>query len=221
MNRRSESKTAKQYQRRGSQRVRAQRRNARNSRPSAGYRRRGAHARNSQEFYAQEDWHEPLEDSSVRFVVQKAGAGHVHPVTIRDVRRRLAELPERYTRDLDVVQLSRMTRKRALFPCYGMQWATSVYLYPIETTLVETYVRPPLPQQVIEARMFGGRWEQDGSLWRLRWTRDSIRDFYLNNVLIHEVGHVNDARNTNFDDRERFADWFALEYGYRASRGRR
>ena len=37
--------------------------------------------------------------------------------------------------------------------------------------------------------MFGGRWEQDGSYWRLIWTEDTIRDYYLNNVLIHEIGH--------------------------------
>jgi predicted metalloendopeptidase len=43
----------------------------------------------------------------------------------------------------------------------------------------------------------------------------------LNNVLIHEIGHTVDDRNSSFLDRERFANWFAVEYGYRASRGRR
>lgn len=114
-----------------------------------------------------------------------------------------------------------MTKKRSLFPCYGMQWGPSVYLYPIEESLVETYVRPPRPEQVIEAKMFGGRWVQEGGVWRLYWTPETIRDYYLNNVLIHEIGHVNDQRNTNFDARERFANWFAIEFGYRVSRGRK
>jgi hypothetical protein len=30
---------------------------------------------------------------------------------------------------------------------------------------------------------------------------------------------VNDERNTSSRDRERYANWFAIEYGYRASRG--
>jgi len=111
-----------------------------------------------------------------------------------------------------------MTRKRQLFPCYGMQWGTSVYLYPMEESLIELYRRPPTPQQQIEARMYGGRWENDGKMWRLTWTDETIKDFYLNNVLIHEVGHVNDARNTSSQNRERFANWFAIEYGYRATR---
>ena len=44
-----------------------------------------------------------------------------------------------------------MTRKRALFPCYGMQWGSAVYLYPIESSLVEIYLTPPRPEQLIYA----------------------------------------------------------------------
>ena len=67
--------------------------------------------------------------------------------------------------------------------------------------------------------MYGGRWVQDGRFWRLIWTTETVRDFYLNNVLMHEIGHINDSRNTSFRKRERYADWFAIEYGYRKSRG--
>jgi hypothetical protein len=113
-----------------------------------------------------------------------------------------------------------MTRKRSLFPLYGMQWGPSIYLYPIEESLQEIYHSPPTPQQQIEARMFGVVWRQIDRVWTLTWTPESIRDFYLNNVLVHEIGHVNDLRNTNSAARERYANWFATEYGYRASRGR-
>lgn len=178
-------------------------------------------------FDAPECWHEPVRrepgsrDSHLRVIVQPAGTGYVHPVTAEDVRERVLQLPEPYCDSIDVVQLSRMTRKRRLFPCYGMQWGTAVYLYPIEESLQEYYVCEPRPAQRIETEMFGGRWEQSGSLWRLCWTAESIRDYYLNNVLIHEIGHVNDRRNTNFRRREQFADWFAVEYGYRATQSLR
>ena len=69
--------------------------------------------------------------------------------------------------------------------------------------------------------MYGGVWTEGVGEYRLTWTEDAIKDFYLNNVLIHEIGHVLDSRNTNHDQRERFANWFAVEYGYRATRGRR
>jgi hypothetical protein len=154
-------------------------------------------------------------------IVQPAGDGYLHPVSPDDIRERVLQLPEPYCHSIDVVQLSRMTRKRRLFPCYGLQWGTAVYLYPIEESLEELYVRAPRPAQRIETEMFGGRWVQDGHFWKLVWTQDTIRDYYLNNVLIHEIGHANDRRNTNFRRREQFADWFAIEYGYRATREQR
>ena len=122
------------------------------------------------------------------------------------------------TRPLQVVQLSQMTHKKRRSPCYGMQWGNAIYLYPIEKSLIETFSSPPKPAQRIEASMFGARWQQDGRRWRLVWTEEAIRDFYLNNVLIHELGHILDNRNNNARDRERFAEWFALEIGYKSSR---
>ena len=149
-----------------------------------------------------------------------AGDGYIHPASSDEIRERLRQLPKACQGYVDVVQLSPMTRKRRLFPLYGLQWGSAVYLYPIEESLVETYYRPPLPQQEIETRMFGGEWSHENGVWRLSWTRESIRDFYLNNILIHEVGHALDTRNRCARDRERFANWFAVEYGYKPWRRR-
>lgn len=193
----------------------------RTRRPGAAYRQRSSQNKGGEPFNAPEDWHEPEGREKLKVVVQPAGKGYVHAVTPQEVRDRVEQLPRQFTQELEVVQLSRMTRKRALFPCYGMQWGSAVYLYPIEENFVEVYVRPPKPQQIIEAKMYGGIWRQEGKLWRLEWNEQTIKDFYLNNVLIHEIGHIYDDRNTNFEDRERYANWFAIEYGYRTSRGRK
>ena len=169
-------------------------------------------------FIPPEDWYEPHDHGTNTFdvVVQEPGRGYQHVVSEEDVRQRLSELPEKFTAPLQVVQLSRMTRKKRSFPCYGMQWGTALYLYPVESELVEYFGRPPRPAEYNETRLFGGRWDHEGgSCWKLTWTPATIRDFYLNNVLIHELGHLLDQRNTSYHDRERFADWFAIEYGYR------
>lgn len=191
------------------------------TRPNVAFRQRGqTDGGRSSHFGAPEAWHEPQGRSEIEYHSQPAGAGFLHPVSIDEVRTRVAQLPAGFTRQIEVIQFSTMTRKRQLFPLYGMQWGPNVYLYPMEASLVETFRRPPTPQQLVEARMYGGEWSQIGREWRLTWTADTIRDFYLNNVLIHEIGHVNDLRNTNSAARERYANWFATEYGFRASRGR-
>lgn len=170
-------------------------------------------------FLPPEDWYEPgngQPGAGFRIRVQEAGVGYRHAVTPAEVRARLVQLPAAFCRNLEVVQLSRMTRKKRTLPCYGMQWGHALYLYPLEESLVEHFERPPLAAERREAEMYGGRWEQAaGGAWRLIWTPETIRDFYLNNILIHELGHLNDDRNRSNKDRERFADWFAIAYGYR------
>jgi len=184
---------------------------------------RGVQRNEQLPFIPPEDWHEPTEKGDgYRVVVQSPGQGFRHILTPNEIRERLGQFSEQMLANLEVVQLSRMTRKKQSFPCYGMQWGSSLYLYPIEESLVEEYHCPPTPNQVNEARMYGGRWSQGGpNLWRLEWTEDAVRDFYLNNILIHELGHLVDVRNTGYVDRERYAEWFALEYGYKRSRAAR
>lgn len=170
-------------------------------------------------FVPPEDWHEPQEScQGYRLIVQQPGRGYRHVVTPEEVRERLSRLPERFLRPLQVVQLSRVTRKKKSYPCYGMQWGAALYLYPIEEDLVEHYYQPPKPAQLNEARMYGGRWVQEGNVWKLVWTEAAIKDFYLNNILIHELGHLLDERNSRTIDRERFAEWFAIRYGYLPTR---
>lgn len=173
-------------------------------------------------FSPPEDWHEPVdEQQGYRFVVQEPGEGYRHVLTPDEVRQRLSLLPAEFVEQLQVVQFSQITRKKLSFPCYGMQWGNAIYLYPIETNLTEYYPQPPKPNQVNEARMYGGRWSQHApGIWKLEWTLETIKDYYLNNILIHELGHLIDERNSTYQDRERYAEAFAIEYGYRVSRRR-
>ena len=94
-------------------------------------RARGGQLNEKLPFVPPEDWHEPREDGrGYRIVVQPPGEGYRHVLTPDQVRQRLAKLPADFTRSLEVVQLSRMTRKKQGFPCYGMQWGAAIYLYP-------------------------------------------------------------------------------------------
>ena len=204
----------------------AKRRNAtvkqQNSRREAPKSRRSnvGHRAVRQPFSPPEYWHESVENSSgYRIFCQSPGDGYRHVVEPHEIRDRLSELPEEFIEPLEVVQLSRMTRKKRSFPCYGMQWGATLYLYPLEESLTEFFYSPPQPTFFNEARMFGGRWQQEGNSWTLTWSESAIRDFYLNNILIHELGHLLDQRNSSYTDRERYAEWFAIEFGYRQTGG--
>lgn len=171
-------------------------------------------------FAPPEDWYDPTDAADYRIVVQQPGEGYRHILTPADIRARLAQVPAHFLKQLEVVQLSRMTRKKASYPCYGMQWGNALYLYPLEESLVEQYDAPPRPNLVNETRMYGGSWsETSPGSWTLTWSEQAARDFYLNNILIHELGHLVDDRNSSYLEREQYAEWFAVEYGYRSSGG--
>jgi hypothetical protein len=164
-----------------------------------------------------EKWYEPTENgaSGYRIITQAPGKAYQHVLSPEDVRARLAQLPAWMTRGLEVVQLSEITRKKKTFPCYGMQWGSAIYLYPIEASRVEQFVSAPSPRHKKETTLFGGVWSQHrNGRWICTWSEESIRDFYLNNILIHELGHLLDERNRSYVDRERYAEWFAIEHGY-------
>lgn len=189
-----------------------------------GKRARGGDLARDRSFVPPENWYEPSDAPAGRYrvVAQQPGAGYRHAVTPDEVQQRLSQLPAEMLSNLEVVQFSRMTRKKLTFPCYGMQWGNAIYLYPIEECLVEYYPAPPRPALRKEAEMFGGLWSQEpGGLWKLTWTEETIKDFYLNNILIHELGHLLDQRNTSYVDRERFAEWFAIEHGYKPTQRKR
>ena len=184
-----------------------------------GKRSRGHYGTEQDAYVPPEDWYEPVGNTrGFQVIKQDPGPGYEHVVTEKEVRHRLSELPRAFVEPLEVVQFSRMTRKKRGLPCYGMQWGTAIYLYPLETELVEHFNRPPRPTEYQETRAYGGRWIQNGSYWKLIWTPKTIRDFYLNNILIHELGHLLDHRNSSYGDRERFAEWFAIEHGLRKKR---
>ena len=97
----------------------------------------------------------------------------MHTITAKqqEIRDRLSQLPPSFVAPLEVVQLSRITRKKERFACYGMQWGTTLYLYPVEADRVEVYYDPPKPSQIQEAHMYGGRWIQlAADHWKLVWT---------------------------------------------------
>src|SRR5688500_9584537 len=70
-------------------------------------------------FAPPEYWYDPREaGAGYRIIVQQPGPGFRHVLTPDDVRQLLAQLPAEFTAPLEVLQFSRMTRKKQSFPCY-------------------------------------------------------------------------------------------------------
>lgn len=159
------------------------------------------------------------ENTYPQFHVEGPSIGYVHPITVEEVIERLCEFPRHIRNQLDAqldhVSLLAGTRKQFLKPSYGMQWGSTVYLFPTESTGIERYESEVSSAYRKNAKLYGAQWswneEENG--WICYWSPEAIRLFYLQNVLVHEIGHVLDTRNSSERDRERFANDFARKYG--------
>lgn len=72
----------------------------------------------------------------------------------------------------------------------------------------------------IKTKKFYAQWEsnwvREQEVWHLQWTKESIRDYYLKHLILHEIGHLIDSQfsrfhsNTNDKQKEDFANNYAI-----------
>ncbi len=144
------------------------------------------------------------------------------PVSIRDVENLLGTLPKRFTHALKAVFLLGGSKKQAISWskfAYGTYSEDVVYLHPFpKAQMKRVYKNPFQPHLLEEYRRAGARLIQKPHQFIIEFDRHSLKQLYLWDVLIHEIGHHVDR--TNFGKKrlsreESFAEWFATEYGFR------
>lgn len=140
------------------------------------------------------------------------------PVTCDDVIETLDRVPKRFTVGLQAVFLLGGSAKQkqlsngSLF-AYGRYSHGFIFLhaYPANQ-MKEVWRHLPKPSVRREYERAGAVWRQVSGGWELEFTPESLRRFYLLDVLLHEVGHhVDRWSRKNKRDAEAFANWMAIE----------
>lgn len=153
----------------------------------------------------------------------KPAPGLIQPLTLQDVRSALGRAPEEFTKDLKGVFLCRGSRKQLqthgiTYGCYS-GFYRSIFLFPFYESRKIYYHRKPKPSISMEYERHGAVWNREERGWNFEFSPESLRSFYTWDVLYHELGHHIDYMNgwdhKNDRQRERFAEWFAMEYGMR------
>lgn len=161
---------------------------------------------------------------SVPIFVSKLQPGFVRPFSAADVAKTLSQVPIKYIEELAGVYLlggtAKQKRNRNFF--YGMYRRDRIYLYALdERNLVQGWEPRPKPNIVREYARFGAKFVQESGRWTLRFTTESLRLFYLLDVLLHEVGHhvERSVRPYPSEASERYATWFANYQSLKLLRG--
>ena len=156
----------------------------------------------------------PRKDVSVPVYMSSLQDGFVRPFTVEDVRTVLCDVPAEHLEGLAGVFLLGGTAKqrRSRRFKYGLYGDSRIYLHPLAERFIEQrWNTPPKPSVVREYTRFGASFVQESGDWILRFSLDSLRLFYLYDVLLHEIGHHVEryVRPRPSAASERYATWFA------------
>lgn len=102
---------------------------------------------------------------------------------------------------------------------YGRYMSNVIFLHPFPKKFIDQRWKTlPKPSLLQEYERAGAKVAREGKRWWIQFDEESLKQFYLRDVLLHELGHHVDSKNFRFKtDRkiESFAEWFASEHGYK------
>ncbi len=144
------------------------------------------------------------------------------PVSEADVVGALRRLPARFLRALDAVYLlggsnSQMIRQRT----WGLYGWFAIYLCPVpRRSLVVSGKGHPCNDDLRRLWPFRPSVRRRGNEWSAEVSDEELREFYVRDTLVHEVGHHVDFLKNGFRpkpsrQKERFAEAFVERYGKR------
>jgi hypothetical protein len=148
----------------------------------------------------------------------------IMPVTLSEIQSVFQTIPKKFTDGLSAVFLLGGAKKQekswSTFT-YGRYGGNIIYLHPYpKKYLVREYTSPPKPHILMEYKRAGASTTEKSGKFIVEFTLGALRQFYLRDVLMHEIGHHVDRANFGKKSRRReesFAEWFATEYGFRLS----
>lgn len=168
-------------------------------------------------------YQEIFEKDGMAIIMKPIHPNFILPLTKHCIRATIDSIPAEFTRELEGVVTLGGSRKqervfRSIF-AYGRYFSGSIWLHPFpKSFMVSELTSLPKPHILNEYRRAGAKIEGENNHWTISFDEDSLRTFYLRDVLLHEIGHHVDALNKmtkTHKKSEGYAEWFASEYGFR------
>ncbi|CAK8713799.1 hypothetical protein GMJAKD_03035 [Candidatus Electrothrix aarhusensis] len=148
------------------------------------------------------------------------------PVSTNDIETAINSLPSEFFTGLKgVILLSGSNKQfkvsRGNLFCFGMYYAHCIFLFPYpRDQLVVSSQSLPAPHIQREYERAGAIYSRKDTRWVRKFSKKSLKAYYLKDVFVHELGHHVDRHKERSDEKsEIYADWFATEYGFKRIRG--
>ncbi|RJP19156.1 MAG: hypothetical protein C4520_13275 [Candidatus Abyssobacteria bacterium SURF_5] len=149
----------------------------------------------------------------IRFMEDPLPKGYVYPCTIEDIKQKLNSLAPEMLRNISTIHLCNQVKMNPGVDAHIYD-GSDIRIYPVPEKLRWYYgKRKPNPACAQERLEFGAYWQTTDEGWFLCWDRDNLREYILNHILLHEIGHSLDTVYYGTSRGERFAEAFAHHVG--------
>jgi hypothetical protein len=151
--------------------------------------------------------------AKIRLITDPLPNGYVYPCTIQDIQEKLKTLAPEMLRKVSSIHLCNQVKMNPGVDAHIYDGA-HIRIYPVPEKLRWSYGdRKPNPALAQERLEFGAYWQKVDNEWFLCWDKDSLKEYILNHILLHEIGHSLDGVYYGTSRGERIAEAFACHVG--------
>jgi hypothetical protein len=146
----------------------------------------------------------------------------IMPVSIKDIKKTLKAVPRGFLSGLDAVFLLGGSNKQAkafsLFR-FGTYWKKCIFIHAFPKAFLTVFYENPLkPSFLEEYKRYRIKTKKEFGGISICFTPESLKNYYLGHILMHEMGHHVCGTGKNIKKEEGFAEWFSTQFGYRLFR---
>lgn len=160
------------------------------------------------------------------FIQANASRDFYFPVTIDEIKETLKKLPKEHTKYLTHLWLDKVKKSeyykgetlQAEFICGSNVYIIKLYAVPKDNRMIFGQTKPTT-KQLSFYKQYCTDLQHDKNGWYLQWTLESYKKYYLEKLLLNEIGHSVDymyqrfwskANSKKTDD---FANNYAVIWG--------
>lgn len=157
------------------------------------------------------------------FIVENTSRDFYFPVTIDEIKETLNLLPKNHTKYLTHIWLAKVKKSEFLkgetvqgsFICGSKVYLIKLFAIPTDNKMIFGQTKPT-SKLLNFYRPYCTDLQHDKNGWFLQWTEEKFKKYFLEKLLLHEIGHSVDYfykriwSKANLKQVEDFADDYAV-----------
>ena len=134
------------------------------------------------------------------YILENPSRDFYFPVTIDEIKLTLSKLPNEHTEHLTHIWFQKIKKSDYLngdtfqgcFICGSNVYLIVLHPFPTDNKMRFGKTKPE-NKNLNYYKKYSIDLQQDDYGWFLQWTEETIKDYYLNDLLLHEIGHSVDS----------------------------